>query len=515
MGKKIPMWQVIFVMLFLVVSLMWAMDILFMITKADVLHSTYGGAHMPLIAAAIVGGIIAAANGWKWSFLEAGILASINRSMQACLILMTVGILIGVWIAAGVVPAMIYYGLFILKPSFFLAACVVLCGIVALATGSSWTTAGTIGIALIGIAQGLDMNMYMTAGAIVSGAYFGDKMSPLSDTTNLAPAIAGSNLFDHISHMVYTVTPSLIITIIIFFVLGMKHSGDADVNSVYAIQEGLKVGFNISPLLLIPPVVVIAIVVMKLPALPGLFGGIFVALLLGIFVQGVNGDTWINVAHFGYTFDLTAEDFAPVAANYGQELADITLSNLTDLLTRGGMESMLWTVSLIMCAMCFGGILDCTGMLATLANALLKVAKGQGGLVVVTVISCVLVNALAADQYLSIILPGRMYKQAWEDKRLKGKNLSRCLEDAGTITSCLIPWNTCGATMQSFLGVQTWGAPGMGYGWYSFLNFINPCVSIFYGFTGITMEKMTEEEYQALLVERKKEQEEALKAAEA
>ncbi|MEG0919654.1 MAG: Na+/H+ antiporter NhaC [Anaerovoracaceae bacterium] len=515
MGKKIPMWQVLFVMAFLVVSLMYSMNILNKITGIDALASDYGTAHIPLILSATVAGIIAVANGWKWSYLEAGIMASINRSMQACLILLIIGILIGVWIAAGVVPAMIYYGLLILKPSIFLAAACLLCCIVSLATGSSWTTAGTIGIALIGIAQGLDMNIYITAGAIVSGAYFGDKMSPLSDTTNLAPAIAGSTLFEHIRHMVYTVTPSLVIALIIYVILGLKHSGNADINAVYAIQEGLKLNFNITPLLLIPPLVVIMIVAFKLPAIPGLLGGVFIGAILGVFTQGVGLNAWLNLSHHGYTYSATIEEYAPIVAQYGSEIAETTLKNLGQLLTRGGMESMLFTVSLIICAMCFGGILDSTGMLATLANSLLKFAKGTGSLITVTVFSCVVVNALAADQYLSIILPGRMYKEAYEDRRLKSKNLSRVLEDAGTITSCLIPWNTCGATMQTFLGVKTWGAPGVGYGWWAFLNLINPLVSIFYGFTGFTMEKMTEEEYQLLLKDRETAKAEAIKAAEA
>ena len=497
MGKKIPMWQVAIVMAFTILALMYAMDILAMIFKSDALACGYGELHVPLIASAAVGAIVAVLNGYKWSFLEAGILASINRSMQAMLILMCVGLLIGSWIAGGVVPAMIYYGLMILKPSIFLLAGCLLCCIVALATGSSWTTAGTIGIALIGVGQGLGIDPAMTAGAIVSGAYFGDKMSPLSDTTNLAPAVAGSNLFDHIRHMVWTVTPSLIIALILFGILGAGKSGNVDMNAVTEMQEGILANFNINPALLIPPLVVIFIVAFRLPALPGLMGGVILGCIAGGIWQGVAFGDWFSLLHYGFAF--------PEDANVSADLAD--------LLNRGGMDSMLWTINLIICAVCFGGVMDASGMLASLAKAMLKLAKNTGSLVTITVFSCIFMNIIAADQYLAIILPGRMYKEAFEDRRLKNKNLSRCLEDSGTMTSNLVPWNTCGATMATFLGVKQWGAGG--YGKYAFLNLVNPLVSIFYGFTGISMEKMTEEEYQQVLAQREADKEAALKTLEA
>ncbi|MFA7661663.1 MAG: Na+/H+ antiporter NhaC family protein, partial [Anaerovoracaceae bacterium] len=254
MGRKIPMWQVLLVFLFTIAALVYSM-----------FFTDYMELHVPLICSAAVAAIVAVLNGYKWSFLEAGILASINRSMQAMLILMVVGLLIGSWIAGGVVPAMIYYGLMILKPGIFLFAGCIICCIVALATGSSWTSAGTIGVALIGVGMGLGINPAMTGGAIVSGAYFGDKMSPLSDTTNLAPAVAGSNLFDHIRHMVWTVTPSLIIALILFGILGAGHADKAvDMSNVEMIMGGMKDEFNINPALLIPPLVVIVIVALRL-----------------------------------------------------------------------------------------------------------------------------------------------------------------------------------------------------------------------------------------------------------
>lgn len=495
MGKKIPMWQCGLAMLFTLVALCYALGI-FGSIFGESLACGYGEVHIPLICSAIVAAGIAIANGYKWSFLEAGILASINRSMQAMLILLVVGLLIGSWVTAGIVPAMIYYGLMILSPGIFLIASCLLCAIVALATGSSWTTAGTIGIALIGIGQGLGMDPAMTAGAIVSGAYFGDKMSPLSDTTNLAPAMAGSNLFDHIRHMVWTVTPSLVIALVIFGILGLGHSGaGVDMSVVSALQEGLQANFNINLALLIPPILVIVIVALKLPALPGLIGGVLLGCIFGSMFQGVALADWPGILHYGF-------NFADV---------DAVMPQLVDLLEgKGGMASMLWTVNLIICAMCFGGIMDASGMLASMAGALLKVAKNTGSLVIVTIVSCIFMNIIAADQYLSIVLPGRMYKEAWEDRKLAPQNLSRCLEDSGTITSCLVPWNTCGATMSTFLGVPT-GA----YFRYAFLNLINPLVSIFYGFTGISMTKMTDEQYARILEEREKEKAEALKSLEA
>ena len=535
MGRKIPMWQAIFVMLITMILLCYSLNVFGKLGAAVtggneesfIFSARYGDPHIALIISAAIAGLIAFANGYKWKFLENGIIASIGRSMQAILILLIVGMLIGSWIAGGIVPAMIYYGLMILKPSIFLIAACLMCAIVSLATGSSWTTAGTIGIALIGIGIGLDISAPMTAGAIVSGAYFGDKMSPLSDTTNLAPAVAGSELFEHIKHMVWTVTPSLVIALIIYAFLGLGHGDDVNMQSVQLLQEQLADTFNINLLLLIPPLLVIVIVALKVPAIPGLLAGV----LLGVFAmayQGVDPADWFNTLHNGFEYgvsdafntasEVVGEDLVGLDSDAASELARngvitpeiLSEHSLYKLLTNGGMESMLWTVNLIICAMCFGGIMDSSGMLATMADGLLKLAKGIGSMTIVVFITCVLVNLIAADQYLSIILPGRMYKEAYEDRKLKAKNLSRALEDSGTITSPLVPWNTCGATMTKFLGVPT-----LSYLPYAFLNLINPLVSIFYGFTGISMEKMTDEEYKKVLEEREAEKKAAAKALEA
>lgn len=536
MGRKIPMWQSLVAILFTIIALCYSLGVLGKIFGEDTAwYCGYGEVHIPLIASCIFASIIAILNGYKWSFLEAGILASINRSMQAMLILMTVGLLIGSWIAAGVVPAMIYYGLMILKPSIFLVAGCLLCCIVSLATGSSWTTAGTIGIALIGVGTGLGISPAMSAGAIVSGAYFGDKMSPLSDTTNLAPAMAGATLFDHIRHMIWTVTPSLIVALIVYAILGAgSNSENVDLSLVESLQDGLGDAFNLNPALLIPPLVVILIVALKLPALPGLMGGIVLGCVFGSIFQGIPLADWPGILHYGFEYTVS-DSFVSTAESLGESAGDlvglgadefnawvqsnglgsdmVAQYNLADLLTNGGMHKMMWTINLIICAMCFGGVMDASGMLGNLATALLKVAKGTGLLVTVTVLSCIFMNIIAGDQYLAIVLPGRMYKEAFEDRRLAPKNLSRCLEDSGTITSNLVPWNTCGATMRSFLGVPQWGAGG--YAPFAILCWLNPLVSIFYGFTGISMTKMTEEEYQRVLEEREKDKAEALKALEA
>lgn len=431
--------------------------------------------HIPLVIGAIGAGAMAILRlGYSWSELEEGVLKTINMAMQAIIILMIIGMIIGTWILGGVVPTMIYYGLQILSPGIFLAATALICCVVSLATGSSWTTAGTVGIALLGVGQGLNIPGEVVAGAIISGAYFGDKMSPLSDTTNLAPAMAGATLFDHVRHMIFTTGPSLIIAVILYGIMGAKYAGQAlDPGEINKILEALAGGFNINPLMFIPPVLVIAMVVMKVPAIPGLMGGTVLGGIFAFIFQGKG---------FGEILDASMNGF----------VSETGFKAIDSLLTRGGMQSMMWTVSLILCALTFGGILEATGMLEAIAGAVLKLAHGTGGLVTATIFSCIFVNIVTGEQYLSIVIPGRMYKSAFADRGLAPRNLSRCLEDSGTLTSPLIPWNTCGAFMHATLGIHPFA-----YLPYAFLNLINPLISIFYGFTGITMLKMTPEEQKA------------------
>lgn len=445
--------------------------ILFLIVALISTLQFFGGdPHIPIIASAAVAAIVAIASGQSWKDLEQGMVETISMSLQAILILAIIGMIIGTWILAGVVPTMIYYGLKIISPSIFLVATCLICCIVSLATGSSWTTAGTVGIALIGVGQGLGIPLPMVAGAIISGAYFGDKMSPLSDTTNLAPAMAGSNLFDHIRHMVYTTGPSLTIALILYGILGIKYAGNSlDTSSINSILTALSDQFTISPFLLLPPILVIVMVVMKVPAIPGLIGGTVLGGLFAWIFQGAGMSAIIESAHYGFVSET------------GIEAVD-------NLLSRGGLDSMMWTISLILCAMCFGGVMEKSGMLHALAAKILTFANSTGSLVLATILTCIATNLVAGDQYLSIVIPGRMYKGMYDELGLHPKNLSRALEDSGTLTSPFIPWNTCGAFMHTTLGVHPFA-----YAPYAFLNLLNPLVSIFYGFTGITMEKISED----------------------
>ena len=502
MGKKIPLWQCLIVILAMIGLLVWS-----------IVKDSGGEPHIALLLAAAVAAVVAFANGWKWAYLEQGILASINRSMQAILILAIVGSMIASWMAAGTIPSMMYYGIMVISPKVFLLTACILCSIVSLATGSSWSTAGSMGVALIGVGTALGFPEAMTAGAVVSGAYFGDKMSPLSDTTNLAPAMAGATLFDHIKHMIYTTGTSMVIALIAYAVMGFMFSSgnEVDLSVVEEVKEFIKASSNISIIALIPPVFVIAAVALKLPAIPSLLGGVLIGVPL-MFMNKAYIDPALvaaETAKEGLTNNIFYMLNNGIAMGNVPEGASDIINELASLLSCDGMQGMMWTISIILMAMCFGGIVDCTGMMATFAGILLKVAKGRGGLVLATEFSCLFVNAVCCDQYLSLVLPGRMFKEAFEDMRLAPKNLSRCLEDCGTITSNFFPWNTCGATMRTFLGV------GNGYIPYAILNWLNPVVSCIFGFTGITMTKMTEEEYQRILEEREAEKEAALKALEA
>jgi len=458
-NKRVSPWIALIPVIFLVGSLYYAIQIV------------EASPHIPLFTSAIVAALVGMfVLKVKWSEIEEGIVDTIKMSMGAIIILMIIGMVIGTWIISGVVPTMIFWGLKILSPKIFLLATLLMCSIVSLATGSSWTTAGTVGIALMGIGMSLNIPAPVIGGAIISGAYFGDKMSPLSDTTNLAPAMAGAKLFDHIRHMIYTTGPSYVLAAILFIVVGMGYSSDAlDLTLIDQINEGLSMDFNLSIWLLLVPVITIGIVVMKVPAIPGLFGGAIIGGLAAMMFQGASMGDVVNAMHYGYE------------SATGIEFVDT-------LLTRGGLDSMMWTVSLILCAMTFGGVMEKTGMLESLAGVILGFAKTTGTLVLSTIITALGMNVLAGDQYLSIVIPGRMFKKAFDDRGLAPRNLSRVLEDSGTLTSPLIPWNTCGAFMIATLGLAPWT-----YVPYCFLNLINPIVSIFYGFTGITMMKLEDD----------------------
>ncbi len=446
--------------------------------------SSYGPNQIALILGAAVAVLIAMWNGYSWKELEQGMVEGISLATGALLILLVVGSLIGTWILAGIVPSMIYWGLQILHPAIFFPAACLICALVSVATGSSWTTASTIGIALVGIAAALGLSVAMAAGAIISGAYFGDKLSPLSDTTNLAPAMAGTDLFTHIRHMLWTTVPSLAIALTLFSVIGFWQQGHGAAGSLDEVLSVLRQNFNIGWYLLLPPALVLLLVMKKMPAFP--------ALLIGALVGGVFACLFQQELVIRYVNDPELGHVPALIKGFWKALFEGYTSNtghaqIDELLTRGGMRNMLDTVWLIISAMMFGGVMEKTLMLERIAEGILSYARTTGTLVASTLATSIGMNIVASDQYIAIVVPGRMYRAEFEKRRLHPKNLSRCLEDAGTLTSPLVPWNTCGAFMAKSLGVATFA-----YLPFCFFNLTNPLISAFYGFTGFTIEKLDE-----------------------
>lgn len=450
--------------------------------------------HIPLVLCALFAALVGRwVLGIPWKTIEEGMINGIVLALQAILILYIVGMIIGAWIQSGVVPSLIYYGLDLLSPRWFLLATLLICSVVSLSTGTSWGTSGTVGIALMGVAMGLGIPAPLAAGVIISGAYFGDKMSPLSDTTNLAPAIAGTDLFQHIRAMVWTTGPTYLLVCAITIVLGFKYGGGTlDAAKITAIQAVMSHEFSISLLGFVPPLLVIGLCVMKMPAIPGLFAGVVAGALIAAF-QGMGIGDIMNVIQNGYSAALSAtladaEDLTAVAKTLAEnnilgvtpEMAKEVGGMLSKLLTRGGMQSMNWTISLIICALSFGGIMERCGFLEVMLRTILKGVKSVGGLVASVIASCFICNVFLGDQYLSIVMPGRMFRLGFEEKGLHARMLSRSLEDSGTLTSVLIPWNTCGAYNSGVLGVST-----VQYIPYAFLNYLNPLMAILLTYLGI------------------------------
>jgi NhaC family Na+:H+ antiporter len=386
-------------------------------------------------------------------------------------ILLIIGILIGVWIQTGVVPTMLFYGLKILHPKIFLPAALIICSITALATGTSWGTTGTIGIALIGIGAGLGFPLPVVAGAVLSGAYFGDKMSPLSDTTNMAPAMVGTDLYTHIKHMTYTTGVSYGLTLVIEFVLGFFYGGGqaAKLDSVNQMLTGIDAQFSVNPLLLLPPIIVMVLAFRRIPAVPGIVMGILAAGVLGAIFQGNTFGNLLSAAYGGYV------------SNSGVEAVD-------NLLTKGGFESMLYTVSLVICAMMFGGIMEKTNQLRVVVSVILKKAQSTGSLITSTILTAIASNLILCDQYMAIVMTGKMYAQSYTDQNLHPKNLSRAIEDSATVTANLVPWNSGGAYQAATLGVPT-----IAYLPFNFFCWLTPIVSIIYGWFNITIDPLEEE----------------------
>ena len=431
----------------------------------------------------LIGGAIAAIIGFKKRISYDSMLEKIADNLKsvtgALLILLFVGALSGTWLISGIIPAMIYYGLQILHPSIFLPACIVICAIISISTGSSWTTSATVGIALIGIGSVLKIPLGMVAGAIISGAYFGDKLSPLSDTTNLAPAMAGGELFDHIKYMTYTTVPSILFTLIVFSILNLTQNYNV-LPDTGDLLGAIKEKFTINFWLFLVPITVIILIVKKTPPLVALLVGTLMGALFAIFFQpqillDITGSKTLN-SKIAYKAILDAISVS----------TQVNTSNaiLNDLFISGGMKGMLDTIWLIICAMVFGGIMDAIGALKVISNALLSWAKNTFQLFASTVASCLAINLTASDQYLSIVIPGKMFSKAYEERNLAPENLSRTLEDSGTVTSVLIPWNTCGAYQSGVLGVSV-----LEYFFFAIFNWLSPVMTLIYAALSIRIAK--------------------------
>jgi len=476
--KKPTLFQALIPILFLILFL--TLNVKFF---AD---DTLGGANqMALILAAMVAGIIAWRLGYSWNSVRDGIVKSIGSAMPSILILFLIGSLAGTWMISGVVPALVYYGLKILNPTIFLFAAVVICAIVSLATGSSWSTVATIGIALLGIGSAMGIREGIVAGAIISGAYFGDKMSPMSDTTNLAPAMAGTDLFTHIRYMVITTGPSIIITMIIFLIMGFTYNFKSTPGDIESVLSAIESSFNITPWLFIVPVFLIAIIIRKVPPLPALLAGTLLGGIFAIFFQPqiINQVSGIDGSYIKSSYIVLMQSmFGPVEIHTANE-------SVNELLATRGMAGMLNTIWLIIAAMVFGGVMESAGLLMRITQSVIKYVKSTTALVASTVGTCIFFNVTASDQYISIVVPGRMYAKTFRDMKLKPELLSRTLEDSGTVTSVLIPWNTCGATQSSVLGVPT-----MTYAPFAFFNLISPLMTIFMAAFNIKIRRIEENE---------------------
>lgn len=435
----------------------------------------------------LIGGVFASAIGFLNKISLRRMITEIWENLKSVfmpiLILFLVGALTGTWLVSGIIPALVYYGLQVLNPEIFLPTAVVIAAIISVATGSSWTTSATVGIALVGIGSALGIPTGMIAGAVISGAYFGDKMSPLSDTTNLAPAMSGTDLFTHIKYMYITTVPTILITLIVFTVLSgtIDTTGNADISNLL---NSINNSFYISPWLFLVPGIVIAMIIMKTKPLMALGVGVLLAAVFAFIFQGDLLDS------------LSASKFQSII---NAILTDVTIETdaekLTELFSSGGMNGMIWTILLIICAMVFGGIMDAIGALAKITKSLLSVATSVFGLFASTVVSCLGLNIIASDQYLALVISGKMFKKSYEDKGLAPENLSRTLEDSGTVTSVLIPWNTCGAYQSGVLGVGV-----DQYFFYAIFNWLSPFTTLFFAALNIKIKQIKQQKQQGNLV---------------
>lgn len=434
-------------------------------------------AHIPFVVVIVLTSIMAIRMGHTWQELEETMIKSLSSVLQAIIILIMVGMVIGAWIQGGIVPSLIYYGLKMINPQIFLVTIFLVCSVCSVATGTSWTIVGTLGVAAMGISEGLGIPAPVTAGIVVSAGYFGDKFSPLSDTPNLHCAVVRVDLFENFKNVLKTTIPSYIIALILCVVVGLKYAPDTSVSmdSITIITTTLADSFVIHPLLILPIFMVVGMIVLKIPALPGIFLMALVGSLCGIFVQGAGLTDIINAVHHGFV------------GTTGVETVD-------SLLTRGGMSSMLGTASLILCAISYGGILEATGVLKVLVNKVLSAVKTDGSLVLSTVISCIVLNMIAVDNYVTAVISGSMFRKAYIKRGLHPLNLTKCLAESAAITSPLIPWNTCGIVMFGMLGVSA-----VEYAPYAFLCWIPPIMITIFAYLNVGMKRLTPEEQEELL----------------
>ncbi len=452
--------------------------------------SSYGPNQIALMLAGVIAAVIGLRLGYTWKEMQDAMVGGVSVAMGAIFILLVVGALIGSWIMGGIVPTMIYYGLKLLSPQVFYAACCVICAVVAITTGSSWTTASTVGVAMVGVAAAFGLSLGITAGAIISGAYFGDKLSPLSDTTNLAPAMVGTELFTHIRHMLWTTVPSITIALVVFAILGVMHKpAVGEGGGLETMLASLSQTFTLGWYMLIPLGVVLFVIYKKVPAFP--------ALLIGALLGGVFAIVFQQEVVLTYVDDSTLTRPLALVKGFWMVLFDGYRANtgnaaLDDLLTRGGMASMLNTIWLVISAMVFGAAMEKAGFLKLVATRIMSGAKTAGSMIATTLATSISMNVIASDQYISIVVPGRMFQAEFKRRGLHPKNLSRALEDSGTLTSAIVPWNTCGAFMAAALGVPT-----LVYLPYAVFNYVSPVISGIYGVTGFSIVRLDPEHREA------------------
>jgi len=444
--------------------------------------ASWGPNQIALTFSSLVAAFIGLKNRYSWDEMGQGVINSISQALPAIFILLAVGALIGTWVMSGTITTMIYYGLELLNPKIFYPTVVLVTAIVSASIGSSWTTVGTIGVGLIGISHGMNMSDAITAGAIVSGSYFGDKLSPLSDTTNLAPAVSGTNIYKHIKHMLWTTMPSMLMALIIFTILGLSHTGSGNIAMRQETLLIIEKHFHISPWLFLPVILVVVMAVMKMRPFPVILIGSLIGGIMAVIFQQDQIIQFVDRSDLSRPLVMVAGVWK---AMYMGFTTSTGVETLDELVNRGGMKSMLEVIWLILSALMFGGVMEVTGKLDRLVKMFLKMVHGTGSLITATVFTCIGLNVVASDQYMAIVLPGKMFRVEYERQGLAPQNLSRTLEDSATLTSPLVPWNTCGAYMAGTLGVAT-----MAYLPYAFFNLINPLVAIFLGFTGISIKKI-------------------------